>query len=611
MTSQLAPLPVVIPLSVAAILAGANKIVPRRVADGAAFLASASVLGICLELMRMAARQPLEYWFGGWTPRAGVALGILFSIDTFGAGLASFASLLVIAAFIFSWHYFDSVGTHFHVLMLVFLAAMCGFSLTGDLFNMFVWFELMSASAFALCGYKVEEKGPLQGALNFAITNTIAAFVVLTGIALLYGHTGALNLAQIGRALGGDSGPLVVTAFVFIMAGFFVKAAIVPFHFWLADAHAVAPTPVCILFSGVMVELGLYAVARVYWSAMDGPLAPHRPALTGLLLTVGTMTAILGGVMCFGQRHLKRLLAYSTISHMGLMLIGFALLRPDALAGVALYVVGHGLVKAALFIGSGILLHRLATVDEFELRGRACDLYATGIIWIFAGLGLAGLPPFASFLGEAAIEESAQKAGQGWIWIVFFLSAMLTASAVFRVGGRVFRGWGPIEDSGPEGAKKIEEGPETSGAGSREHRIPAVMFGPAAALAILALAIGLAPGVRLAAQAGANRMADAAGYQAMVLDHASLPINPPPVERAFPTSSVGRAMAAALLALALAGLSLSPYWPKKKSVFRPLKAGMAGLRRLHSGHVGDYVALLTLGVAALGAALSLLIKLGF
>ncbi len=611
MTTILAPLPVAIALGMAAILAALDKFVPRRLADTLAALATAGVLGICLDLLRLAHSQPIVYWFGGWTPRAGMALGISFTIDTIGAGLASLVALLVLAAFVFSWHYFDSVGTHFHVLMLVFLGAMCGFSLTGDLFNMFVFFELMSASAFALCGYKTEEVGPLQGALNFAITNTIAAFIVLSGIGLLYGRTGALNLAQIGRALGGTPDKLIVVAFVLIMAGFFVKAAVVPFHFWLADAHAVAPTPVCVLFSGVMVELGLYAVARVYWAVMDTPFSHHRPALTGLLLTVGTLTAVVGGFMCFGQRHLKRLLAYSTISHMGLMLIGFALLKPDALSGVALYVVGHGMVKAALFIVSGILLHRLATVDEFDLRGRARNLHATGILWLFAGLGLAGLPPFATFLGESAIEDSATKSGQGWVWMVFFASAVLTAGAVFRIAGRVFRGWGEDEEQETGGAKKIEEKPETSDAGHGGHRIPPEMFLPAAVLAALALAIGLMPQVRQSAQAAATRFADAAGYQARVLDHAWLPVAPPPVEHVFPLSSIIRALVATACAFGLAGLSLSPYWPRKQPLFNPVKLFVVKLRDLHSGHIGDYVAFLTLGVAGFALALSILIQLGF
>ena len=151
--------------------------------------------------------------------------------------------------------------------MLVFLGAMCGLCLTGDLFNLFVWFELMTAAGVALCGYKSEESQPLQGALNFAVTNTVGAFLSLTGVALLYAFTGSLNMSEVGRAVAANSPDdrFLTVAFLFVIAGFLAKSAAFPFHFWLADAHAVAPTPVCILFSGVMVELGIYAIARIYW----------------------------------------------------------------------------------------------------------------------------------------------------------------------------------------------------------------------------------------------------------------------------------------------------------------------------------------------------------
>ena len=606
---QLAPLPVVVPLAVAGILAASNKFMPRRLADALAVACALGNVVMCLLLMAAARSQLLVYWFGGWTPRAGVALGISFAIGPFGAGLAAFTSLLILAAMVFSIHYFDSIGTLFHVLMMVFLGAMCGFSLTGDLFNMFVFFELMSAAAFALCGYKIEETAPLQGALNFAITNTIAAFAALLGIGMLYARTGALNMAQIGRALDTRPDALIITAFALIMSGFFVKGAVLPFHFWLADAHAVAPTPVCVLFSGVMVELGLYAVARIYWGIMDRPFGADRAAVTGLLLAVGAATAVVGALMCFGQRHIKRLLAFSTVSHMGLMVIGFALLRIDALAGVALYVVGHGLVKASLFIGSGILLHRLRSVDEFELKGRARSCLGTGALWVLAGMGLAGLPPFATFLGESAIDDTAAKAGHAWVAWIFFFSAVLTAGAVFRVGGRVFLGWGQGEEAETGGAKKIEEGPETRGP---RHDIPPAMYGPAAVLALLALAVGLIPGVRQAAQSGATRFADYAGYQARVLDNAVVPLNPPPVEHVFPVSGMARSIGATVAAFLLAWFALSPYWPRKKSWASPVKRVVFNLRRIHSGHVGDYVAFLTLGLAVFGVVLSVLIRgLGF
>ncbi len=600
--SSLAPLPLVIPLSAAAVLAGLNKFIPRRLADSIAILTALAVGSISGELMSLSSHAPIVYWFGGWTPRAQVALGITFAIDPIGAGLATLASLLVLCAFIFSWRYFDSIGTVYHVLMLAFLGAMCGFSLTGDLFNLFVWFELMSAAAFALCGYKIEEPAPLQGALNFAITNTIGAFLGLSGIALLYGRTGALNMAQIGRALGSHIDGLTIIAFVLIMTGFFIKAAVFPFHFWLADAHAVAPTPVCILFSGVMVELGLYAVARVYWAVTDGPFAPHRPALTGLLLTVGTITAVLGGIMCFSQRHIKRLLAYSTISHMGLMVIGFALLRPEALAGVATYVIGHGLVKASLFLCSGILLHRFGSVDELELHGAGRNLRGTAAVFLIAGLGLAGLPPFATFFGESIIDDSAKSAGHAWIPWIFSVAAVLTGGAVLRVLAHVFLGYGRASDESG-GAAKIQEGRETGGG---HKRVPLGMSLPAAALAILGLVVGLVPHLRPATAAAAAQFRDRAGYQARVLDNAAAPVKVPE-QRPLGASSVARGILTATLAFGLAGWFIWRSQQRRFALWRALRAGLDGLRQFHSGHIGDYVAFLAFGAAAFGIVLAILI----
>ena len=604
--STLAPLPVVIPLSVAALLAAVNKFLARRISEALSILATIATGVICGELLLQSRVQPVIHWFGGWTPRAGVALGISFVIDPIGAGAAVFASLLVLAALVFSLHYFDTVGTLFHVLMLGFLAAMCGFTLTGDLFNLFVFFELMSASAFALCGYKVEEPESMQGALNFAITNTVGAFLVLSGIGLLYGRTGALNMAQIGRTLGHSPDGLVITAFVFIMAGFFIKAAVFPFHFWLADAHAVAPTPVCVLFSGIMVELGIYAVVRVYWTMFDTPFAAYRWDVRGLLLAVGSVTAVLGAIMCFGQRHIKRLLAFSTVSHVGLLTIGFGVLKTGALAGVALYVVGHGLVKAALFLVAGLLLHRFSSVDELELHGRARELRATGVVFFFAALGLASMPGFATFLGESGIIDAAGGIGQGWVRAIFVFAGILTAGAVLRVWGRVFRGMGKGEEAETAGAHKIKEERETK---QTPHGIPAVMFVPAAALVLLAIGIGLAPGVKSAARSAAMVMQDRAGYQARVLEHAWIPIAPAQEEHTPIGEGLAWSFGTTAAGLGLALFSLSRYWPSKHVLTRPVAASVGALRALHSGHVGDYVSFLTFGVAAFGVVLAVLIHL--
>ena len=310
---------------------------------------------LCGALLVSSLGAPVVYWFGGWTPRDGIALGIAFTVDPVGASLATLAGVLATAALTFSWRIFEAVRTLHHGLMLVFLAAIVGFCLSGDLFNMFVFYELLSVAAYALAGYRTTDPGSVRGALNFAITNSVGAFLVLSGIALLYGRTGALNLAQLGQALASrPADRLVVVAFLLLMVGFFVKAAVVPFHFWLADAYALAPTAAGVLFAGVVSELGLYAVARVYWTVFSGPLAEVK-GLRVVLLIGACATALVGGVMCLLQHHLSRLLAYATVSHVGLTLAGFALLGPAGAGGAVLYLVADGLVKGSLFITKGIV----------------------------------------------------------------------------------------------------------------------------------------------------------------------------------------------------------------------------------------------------------------
>ena len=166
----------------------------------------------------------------------------------------------------------------------------------------------------------------MLGALSFAIVNSVGAFLVLIGVIMVYARTGALNLAQMGHALSANPpDALVVVAFALIAFGFLVKASIVPVHFWLSEAHAVAPTPLCVLFSGIMVQAGLYGVARVYVDVFSGPLAAYEPRMRTVLLGFGLVTAAVGAIMCMCQRHLKRLLAFSTISHSGIMLCALAL----------------------------------------------------------------------------------------------------------------------------------------------------------------------------------------------------------------------------------------------------------------------------------------------
>ncbi len=609
---QLFALVVAVPLLAAAAIVAAGPLLGnrRRALDAVAIGVAAAVAVMLAVIMVRTAGGDQVYWFAGFRPARGIAIGIDFEAGSLSAGLACLAAVLVTAAMTFSWRYFEQVATYYHALMLTFLAGIVGFCLTGDIFDMFVWFELMGVSAYTLTAYRPEERGPIQGALNFAITNSVGAYLSLSGIALIYGRTGALNMAQIGVFI--ERHPpdgLVVVAFLLIISGLLIKSAIVPFHFWLADAHAVAPTPVCVLFSGVMVELGLYGIARVYWS-MFGQALGQRAVISHVFVTLGVLTAVVGALFCFRERHIKRLLAFSTISHAGMFLTGIGVLTPLGLAGTAVYVIGHGLVKAALFLCTGIVLHRLGSVNETWLHGRARHLRVTGVVFTLAALGLADLPPFGTFLGKGYIDESTWAHGMQWVMPVFIACAILAGGAVLRVAGGVFYGLGDAPSEDPRMAEMAAE--ETSETTSGRQRTPLTMIIPPALLVAAAIVVGLITRLGPVVQAAAIRFEDQAGYNATVLAGAHI-AHPVAVAAAEPTgitlSDVLTGTGSVIGALILAFLAL--YWRRLPLLRRGYEpgAGLTGpIQRFQSGVVNDYVTWIVLGLACLGGALAFAIR---
>jgi multicomponent Na+:H+ antiporter subunit D len=592
---DLAPWVVVLPFLVGAIVLIAGRYVPRLLVDIVATGAAAAVAVLAGLLAVAATHGRAVTWAGGWHPTRGVSVGIVLVADPLGAGLACLAAALTCAALLYSWRYLQDAETHYHVLMLLFLGGMGGFAVTGDLFNMFVFFELMGAVAYALTGLRIEEPDSVQGAFNFAVINSLGAYLTLVGIGLLYARTGQLGLAQAGAALSpGRRDALVIAAFVLVSTGFLVKAAMVPLHFWFADAHAVAPAPVCVLMSGVMVELGVYAVARVH-QVVFAAVIP-QVVLTHAFVALGLLTAAVGSVMCLGQRHLKRLLAYSTIAHVGLFLIAIGLGDADSIAGAALYVAGHAGVKGALFLVAGLLLNRFGSVDEGDLYGRGGG-WRNPATWVFlvAGLALAGLPPFGPGLGKAVAEDAAEVAGYPWLPVVFVLVSAATGGAVLRAGLRIFLGLGE---------RPRQEAEETSGSGEEKETEQPISRAPVTMVAAMVLllaggaAVGMLPWLAAAVSRGAELFTDRDGYLAQALFEAPghTPAVSPAVTWTVPGLLLGLLSTVLAVAIAAVGLHLRSDAALRLPVV---------LRRLHSGHVGDYVAWLFAGTAVLAALVGL------
>ena len=597
--TPLPPLPIVTPLLGAAFLAGIRKWSSRPVADSISIAVAALNVVFCSLLLHSAWIAPVLYWMGNWYPRGSMVLGIGLYIDPTAAGIALLASTLTLLALIFSWKYVDSGNDHMHPLLLVFLAAMCGFSLTGDIFNLFVFFELMSVAAFALCGLDQKEPVPLQGAFNFAVTNTLAAFLILTGIAMLYSITGALNLAQIGSTLAGRHDTTVLFACTLLFCGFMVKSAIVPFHFWLADAHAVAPTPVCVLFSGLMVELGLYAVLRLRVVVFSASLAPHEEAVRNLLLAAAVLTVVVGSLMCYAEHHLKRMLAFSTISHAGLMLSAIAFGNPLSAAGFLIYLLGHALVKSALFLTAGMQLHCLRSVSESILFRRGVGKWGMAALWFCGGLGLAGFPLFLLMQGDAFAEAGAKASGVSWLGILFAFGGLFTAAAVFRTGMHTFFGWGtqPLGDD----ASSIPERPDTTG----DDDVPRwYHYGPPLLCLAAAAALTFVPSLPLATARIGAQVANQSYYFAQTYAAPAAALVSPTPPEARPAIVAG--LAAAVLAMLLALSSVFHLrFTKLLRIGVYLEHGFVPLRELHSGHAADYVTWLTAGLSLFGSVLYL------
>ena len=427
-------LPIVVPLGTAAILLLApNRLLLQR---WIALTGSILLLGSTFVVFRRVEAEGIQVLqVSGWPAPFGITLvaDLLSAMLAVAVGVVGVA--ITAAAFAGMDPRRESFG--YHPLIQILLMGVSGAFLTGDLFNLYVWFEVMLVASFVLMALH-RTSAQVEAAFKYVAINLIASSIFLTALGLLYGATGTLNMADLAR-LGPATrtqGVDVVLAVLFVIA-FSIKAGLFPLFFWLPASYHTPPAVIGAVFAGLLTKVGVYALMRIFTLLFqDAP-----PALFTLLLVMSVATMIIGLVAALTERDFRRILSFNLVAHIGYTTASLSLLTPAALAGGIFYVLHHIVVITNLFLVSGVLLRLRRTTDMTGLGG----LYRTqptfsalAMIPIFS---LAGVPPLSGFLGKLAILEGMFQSGAFWAGGMVLVVGLLTLLSMARSWSDAF--WTP------------------------------------------------------------------------------------------------------------------------------------------------------------------------
>jgi len=393
---------------------------------------SVTLLPVLLLVLRVARQGPFSYLMGGWA----VPFGIELRFDEFSAfALAVVGVVWLALAFSFR----DSRASratgpllYYHTLLLLNLGGMIGFVVTGDLFSLFVFLEILSLSAYALVGVSGSRIAGLA-AFRYLLMGAVSSAVVLLCVGLLYALTGSLNMADVASRLGDAESPLpTLLALGGFTAAFLVKAALFPLHVWLPDAHSAAPSPVSAILSGLVVKMGVVGIIRIHqiFHAAD---VVDLAALNLALVWLGAASLIMGAFFAVFQEDLKLMLAYSTVSNVGSIVLGLGLTSPSGVTGGAVHMLNHAVMKAALFLAVGALIHRTGQQTLTGLQGVGRSMPLTCLALSVGILAIIGIPPTAGFPGKWYIAVGALEAGRPGFAFVLILGTLLLAVYCARI----------------------------------------------------------------------------------------------------------------------------------------------------------------------------------
>lgn len=412
--------------------------------------ATIALLALSLALLAQATHGPALYRLGDWP----APFGIVLVLDRLAALMLALTATLALVvqsyAVATGW---DARGKHFHALYLFQLMGLNGAFLTGDLFNLFVFFEVLLIASYGLMVHG-SGQGRLRAGIQYVAFNLIGSTLFLFALGALYAVTGTLNMADLAvkiAALPAGDHALIRAAAVMLIAVFAIKGALVPLHFWLPGTYANAPAPVAALFA-IMTKVGAYAILRTTTLIFPQSTPAIGPLLADLLLPAAALTLAVGAIGTLGARSLPRLAALAGLASIGTLFLAIAAQTPQATGAALYYLIHSTLATAALFLIADQITSRRSAAITPGPRLAGHGLYAT--LFFAAAIALAGLPPLSGFIGKLLILNALRDAPLLWpvqwplLWTVILTTSFLLILGLSRAGSTLF--WNTTDDTAPK-----------------------------------------------------------------------------------------------------------------------------------------------------------------
>jgi multicomponent Na+:H+ antiporter subunit D len=470
----LVPLLVAMPLLAAGVsMALWRSLVLQQVVG--VFVVAAGFMVSCIVLAEVIDQGTVVVHLGGWEAPVGITL----VADLLSMLLLTVALVTVLAVLVYAIGQprSDKRAFYFHPLYLILTAGVSASFLTGDLFNLFVSFEIMLVASYVLItlGGGAQQ---VRSGMTYVVISLLASTLFVTAVGLVYAATGTVNLADLSIRIAELPDPVRNALGLLLLVVFGIKAAIFPLFFWLPDSYPTAPTPVTAIFAGLLTKVGVYAIIRT--QTLLFPTADGGPS--GLLLTIAGLTMVIGVLGAIAQDDVKRILSFHIVSQIGYMIFGLGLFSVAGVAGAIFFVTHQIVVKTSLFLVGGLVEDAAGTGALHRIGGLQRRAPAIAALFMLAALSLAGIPPFSGFVAKLSLVEAGLELDLYAIVAVSLAASVLTLFSMLKIWGGVF--WGEPD----------EEPPRPLGGPTHRLRSPRLMLGATTAVVGLSLAIAVAAG---------------------------------------------------------------------------------------------------------------------